>query len=349
MIVRDPAPRFDLITDPHEAKRIRTTISCTDVDHLPKVDGAGSVFVKDGVSVQMMHNGLVIEEGCYGGPWMTEVIRVLHGHHEPQEELVFDAIVKRLSEDRSEALSMIEFGSFWTYYGMWFAHELDRARVVAVEPDPHNMDVGQLNARLNGLTSSITFVQGAIGSEPGSTFEFTAESDGRPYTVAQHDLESIMTTNGLAKVDLILADVQGAETLLLHRALGDFAAGKVRFLIVSTHHHSISGDALTHQRALGLLKNAGAHIITEHSVPESFSGDGLIAASFDERDHGMKVEVSFARSKDSIFDDVEYDLDATLHRLDVAMVAQQERDEIIKSKLWRLSAPLRRLDWLVKH
>jgi FkbM family methyltransferase len=349
MIARDPAPRYELIPDPHEAKRVRTTVSCTDVDGLPKVDGAGSILVQDGVSVQLMHNGLVIEEGCYGGQWMTEVIRALHGHHEPQEELVFDAMLRRLADDGRGQPTMIEFGSFWTYYGMWFAKALPGARVIAVEPDPHNMEVGELNARLNSLTDSITFVRGAIGAEPGSTFEFTAESDGQPYEVAQHDLASVMDATNLDHVDLVLADVQGAETVLLHRAMEDFAAKRVRFLVVSTHHRSISGDALTHQRALRLLVDAGAHIIAEHSIPESFSGDGLIAASFDERDRDMHVGVSFARSKDSIFDEVEYDLDATLARLESATAAQRERDEIVASKVWRWSTPLRRLNALVRR
>lgn len=85
----------------------------------------------------------------------------------------------------------------------------------------------------------------------------------------------------------------------------------MRFLIVSTHHHSISGDPLTHQRALALLIDTGAHVISEHSVNESFSGDGLIAVSFDDRDRDFVVPVSHARSKDSLFGELEVDLAAS--------------------------------------
>jgi hypothetical protein len=104
----------------------------------------------------------------------------------------------------------------------------------------------------------------------------------------------------------------------LARAGGDLAAGRVRFLIVSTHHHSISGNPLTHQRALSRLLDAGAHVIAEHSVPESFSGDGLIAVSFDERDRDLIVEVSHARAKDSLFGELEPDLDAAGRAADAA-------------------------------
>jgi hypothetical protein len=150
----------------------------------------------------------------------------------------------------------------------------------------------------------------------------------------------------LEHVDLVLVDVQGAETVLLHRALGDIAANRVRFMIISTHHYSISGDPLTHQRALQLLRNAGAHIIAEHSVPESFSGDGLIAVSFDSRDADLVVPITFARSKDSLFDEVEYDLAATRNMLADAQIAVRdlttERNRILRSRLWRWSVPARR-------
>ena len=86
--------------------------------------------------------------------------------------------------------------------------------------------------------------------------------------------------------------------------------GLVRFLIVSTHHRAISGDPLTHQKALRLLVDASAHVIAEHSVSESFSGDGLIAVSFDPRDRDFTVPVSHARSVDSLFGELEHEVAA---------------------------------------
>jgi FkbM family methyltransferase len=50
--------------------------------------------------------------------------------------------------------------------------------------------------------------------------------------------------------------------------------------VVSTHHASISGSPTTHQDCLRQLERLGATILCEHTVEESFSGDGLIAASF---------------------------------------------------------------------
>lgn len=305
-------------------RRMLATVSCPDADGIPKVEGAGEVRGR----VQVMHNGLLVEEGGYYGAWMAETIRTLRGHHEPQEELVFHRILERLAADGG-APAMIEFGSFWTYYGLWFCHAIPAGRVVALEPDPAYLEVGRRNAALNGYSDRVRFVHAAIG-DPASESAFEAESDGRTYSVAQHDLASLLLESGLDRVDLVLADVQGAETLLLERARGDLEAGRVRFLVVSTHHHSISGDPLTHQNALRTLLDAGAHVIAEHTVGESFSGDGLIAVSFDPRDKDFTVPVSHARYRESLFGEPEYDLAAAIAAKDDAERAWKSADEYAK-------------------
>jgi len=349
MVSSHPSPRYGLINDPHEAKRVRTTVSCRDADEIPKVANAGELAVLNGVPVQVMHNGLLIYEGCYGGVWMTEVIRGLRGHHEPQQEAVFDAILRRLTSEDPRLPTMVEFGSFWAYYTMWFAAALPKAKIVAMEPDPSSLEVGRRNVELNGLTNQVHFVPGMVGDHPGQLATFIGENSEEEHAVLQYDLASTLDVAGLERVDLVLADVQGAETVLLRRALPLLTAARVRFLVVSTHHRSISGDVLTHQRALQLLTNAGAHVIAEHSVPESFSGDGLIAVSFDRRDADFTVRVSFARSKDCIFDEVEYELDAETSRLASAQAAEHERDVLLKSASWRVTLPFRQVAALVKR
>lgn len=332
------APRVDGI-DPGLARRLTTTVSCADADGIPKVAGAGEVRERDGRLVQVMHNGLLVEAGGYYGEWMTECIRALRGHHEPQEELVFDRIVRRLRAEGGSPV-MIEFGSFWTYYGLWFCQALPGARVVALEPDPHYLEAGRRNATLNGLGDRVAFVHAAIGNEPGETLAFPAESDGQVHEVVQHDLASLVSAAGLDRVDLVLADVQGAETILLDRARGDLHDGLVRFLVVSTHHHSISGNPLTHQQALALIRAAGGHVISEHTVGESFSGDGLIAASFDERDKDLEVPVSYARGRDSLFGELEYDLAAVTAERDAL---RREIDAMLATKTWRWASLPRRV------
>ncbi|MGW4059975.1 FkbM family methyltransferase [Amycolatopsis sp. NPDC004747] len=331
--------------DAAPARRVLATVSCPDADDIPKVPDGGRSRDHESGRVQVMHNGLLVEEGGYYGAWMTEIVRALRGHHEPQEERVFHRVVERLAADGGSP-AMIEFGSFWTYYGLWFCHTIPTGRVVALEPDPAYLGVGRRNAALNGYTDRVRFVHAAIGGHPGEPMEFEAESDGRTHVVAQHDLASLMAAAGLPRADLVLADVQGAETILLERARGDFAAGKVRFLIVSTHHHTISGDPLTHQNALRTLLEAGAHLVAEHTVGESFSGDGLIAVSFDPRDKDFTVPVSHARYRESLFGELEHDLAAALSARIDADHAWKSADEYarhLERELARVTAEHDRL------
>ena len=103
-------------------------------------------------------------------------------------------------------------------------------------------------------------------------------------------------------------DIQGAELDALHGARQSFQSGKVRFVFVSTHHHSISGNPNIHNQCLEFLRNNGAHIVLEHSVSESYSGDGLIVASFDERDSDAQIETSYNRASTALFRPPEVDL-----------------------------------------
>jgi FkbM family methyltransferase len=324
------------------ARRVLMTVSCRDSDGIRKVERAGQILVRDGKAVQVMHNGLLIEEGCYCGPWMTEIIRGLAGHHEPQEELVFDAILSRLAISNVDHPTIIEFGSWWLYYSMWFCQVLNGSRAIAMEPDPAYLDVGRRNAALNGLGERVDFLHGVVGARPGEPMTFRTESTNEDISVTQHDLASLMDLFKLSQVDLAMVDIQGAETVLLERARPMLLAGNVRYLIVSTHHQSISGDPLTHQRALDLLRQCGAHIIAEHTVRESYSGDGLIAATFDASQRDFTVAVSHARASESLFGEPEYELDAlnqAIARRERRLAASKaELARIHQSKLWRWSS-----------
>jgi FkbM family methyltransferase len=327
--------RLDHLED-DAARRVVMTTACRDTDPIPKVDGAGEVFERDGLLLQRMHNGLVIVEGCYHGAWMTEVIRALRGHHEPQEELAFHAVVERVARTEAEP-AMVEIGSWWGYYSLWFAHATGGG-VVALEPDESYLDVGRRNFELNGLQA--TFLRGAIGVDENRTMSFLEESTGRRTTVPAYDLRSLLDAAQLDRASVVLADIQGAETALLRRGRPVLEARRVRFLVLSTHHHSISGSPVTHQDARDLLDACGAHFVAEHTVGESFSGDGLIVAAFEERDRDLTVEISRARYADSLFGELEHDLAESWR----ARAALEARASIRAGRLLRRGARgLRRL------
>jgi FkbM family methyltransferase len=252
-----------------------------------------------------MHNGILIVEGSYYGEMGTEIISQLRGHHEPQEELAFNVVIKRLETDTKEPV-MIELGAYWSYYSLWFLQQIPTGKSYLIEPDPNNLEVGRRNFQLNGRSG--TFVSAAIGAHADPPASFKCESDGLTRPIPIESLPSFCEKFALEHVDILLADIQGAEFDMLQGASRLLDEKRVRFLLISTHHYSFSGDPLTHQHCLDFLKSKGAHIIAEHSVSESYSGDGLIVASFDPRDLDLVANISYARPRQSLFGEVEYDV-----------------------------------------
>jgi hypothetical protein len=128
-------------------------------------------------------------------------------------------------------------------------------------------------------------------------------------------LDGLRGELGLERVDVVLCDTQGAELDAIAGFAGAIQDRALRFAVISTHHHSITGDPLTHQRCVERVASLGGHIVAEHTVHESASGDGLIVASFDERDATMEIEVSRVRAADTLFGPLEPELAAALDEL----------------------------------
>ena len=171
------------------------------------------------------------------------------------------------------------------------------------------MKIGQNNAHINKVEDMISFIDAAAGSVNNKKIRFTLDSDqSQKITTKIRTVDSLTNQYGLNKVDILHMDVQGVELDALEGALNTIKAGKVRFVFVSTHHYFFSGDPMTHQKCKNFLIDNGATIIASHNVLESFSGDGLIVASFDERDRSLKIDVSLNHSDDSLFRAYEEDL-----------------------------------------
>jgi FkbM family methyltransferase len=291
-----------------ELLRIEMTCRCRDSDVIDRVSNAGALETFRGRTVQIMHNGVRVVAGGYHGDWTVEVIRRLRGCHEPQEEAVFWRVTKGLGE----APVMVELGAFWAYYSCWFLKANPAGRVYCVEPDPNNLALGETNLQLNDMKG--VFINAAVGAA-SSEMRFASESDGvvRPTPVVSVD--SLTGEYAIPRIDVLLSDIQGGETAMLDGCQKTIRAGKLRFLFLSTHHHSISGDPLTHQKCLARIRDLGGHVFAEHTVSESFSGDGLIAASFATVDRDLpEVPLTRNRASTNIWREPEYDLADALAR-----------------------------------
>jgi FkbM family methyltransferase len=289
--------------DPNHS-RIELTASCRDCDSIPKVADAGRILDENGQSVQIMHNGIRVVAGGYHGAWMSKIIARLRGHHEPQEEAVFDAILRHLPRQAV----MLELGGFWSYYSLWFLRQApENRRAIVLEPDPAHIAIGQQNARLNGA-DKIEFLQGAVGAAPIIEQTFHSESSGE-ITVRCYSISEILSSCNIDHLHLLHCDTQGAETSVISSSEALFRDHQIAFGVFSTHAHQISGDPLTHQRCLAMLRDFGGQILAEHDVHESYSGDGLIVAYFGKDASAWEeVRLSVNRYSNGIFRNPIYDL-----------------------------------------
>jgi FkbM family methyltransferase len=278
-------------------ERFAMTASCQDAAGIPKVRDAGLILDLGDRKVQCMHEGSLVVAGGYHGEWMSRIIGELRGHHEPQEELLFHEILKHVAENSC----IVELGAFWAYYTNWYLGSVEGSTAVCVEPDTSNMSCGQLNLALNHRTA--TWINAAVGSG-GKEVLIKRASDGSEVMVPCLNMDEIRERAGFPVIEVLHLDVQGAELDLLRSLDNAVAAQALRFVFVSTHHASISGSPTTHQDCIRELQRLGAIILEDHSVEESFSGDGLVVASFRMEDAGIQLPpVSRNTARNSLFGD----------------------------------------------
>lgn len=310
-------------------ERAEMTIACKDAKVIPRVPNAGSVKTVKGKKVQIMQNGLMVAYQGYQGEWQSNMVAKLHGIHEPQEEKVFNEVLKKVDK---KAI-MLELGAWWSYYSMWFLKDKDFSYAYCAEPDPDNLRLGRENTALNGFKEGerVTFIESAAGENDKEIIEFTTES-GAQVSVPVRTVDSIVKEFKIPKLDILHMDIQGMELEALRGAIKTIKDKKIRFIFISTHHYTISGDPATHQKCIDLLKSNGAHIIAKHTILESCSGDGLIVASFDVRDADFRVELSLQPSDDSLFRSGEEDT-KILWEFHNAYLAEINRLREVNSKL----------------
>lgn len=261
------------------------TIGCRDCDGLPKVPDAGRVIETPDGPAQIMHNGVRVKSGGYHGDWMAHIIRALRGHHEPQEELVFADLLRYV---RHNSL-IVELGAFWAYYSLWYLHEVPGSRAICIEPDPASLAVGRTNAGLNATEPRMRFHQAWVGDGGSEKLAAVCESDGVERTLPLVDMAAVVGLADGEAIEMLHMDVQGAELGFLRSIAHVDPVQRPRFIVVSTHHSSISGSPATHADSVDVLRSLDARILIEHSVQESFSGDGLIVASFAPEDEVIRL------------------------------------------------------------
>ena len=267
------------VIEPQYLQRAITTVSCRDTDYIPKISAAGETLHENGVPVQVMHNGVKVALYGYYGAWMSEIIRELRGHHEPQEEALFHEVVK-LAEPGS---AMIELGAFWSYYSLWFSHEVRDAVNYMVEPGPENLDLGMRNFALNGKSGK--FVN-AMVSDQETGFHWFPKGASKVF-VPMVTVDALCQREKLQRLFMLHSDIQGHELKMLFGARAMLSAQRIDYLFISTH-----SDKDVHEQCMKFLDVMNYRIVANHTMRQSFSHDGLIVARAPKMPEPRKTAIS---------------------------------------------------------
>lgn len=218
---------------------------------IPRIPEAG--FVTDDEFV-ILHNGLEVPltgaDSYYRE--FSNIFIYNRGVHEPLEEFVFGSVIESLRGVAKP--TMLELGSYWGMYSMWFTKELTDGNCFLVEASRSNLEAGRRNFVRNGLPHG-EFIQGRVGNGGFEIDRFMADAmnDG--------DLE------------ILHSDIQGAEFEMLGTAESSLRAKRIQNIILSTHSQSI------HEDCRDLLLSHGYSISVDSDFDShTTSHDGLIFA-----------------------------------------------------------------------
>lgn len=252
------------------APRIRDAMACSDNAHIPRHVDAGTI--RDGQLI--MHNGLRVWELSYAGAGTRDLLVANKGVHEPQEERVFQEVLKQMPA----GATMLELGSFWAFYSAWFYRDVPDARCFCIEPEAENLDMGRRNFALNFGENAprVDFTRAFLDSKDGSA------PDATPIV----SVDGFMRYKNISHLNLLHLDTQGYEVPILAGAKETLDARRVDYIFISTHGNDL------HLKCLEALRRHDFTIIADVDMLETFSFDGLIVGRRSELPGLAPIELS---------------------------------------------------------
>lgn len=244
--------------------RINTVLACPDNDKISCVAEAGT-FKNE---LLVMHNGLQIEPLSYYGYAILDMLLKNKGIHEPQEEYVFQEVLKEMPA----GATMIELGAYWSFYSMWFNKLVSKAQNYMIEPI--NMNAGIYNFKLNNLKGK--FFNYFISDAPKQL----------PNGAKAISVDSFIADNNIGFVDILHSDIQGDELDMLNGATHLINEKKVGYIFISTHSNEL------HTSCASFLNNLGYLKVCDANLDESFSHDGLLVFKNPDYKGTEKVNIS---------------------------------------------------------
>jgi hypothetical protein len=230
-------------------ERIRKVKLSSDNQKIHSVSDAGTL--KDGKLT--MHNGLVIDPLSYYGAPVMRMLMENRAIHEPQEEFVFQEVLKHIPE---KAI-MLELGCYWGFYSMWFGSKIKNGQNFLID-NQDGISRAKANFAMNKLNG--TFMTGYIGKDNSNS------------SVPVTNVDRICKEQGIKFLDILHSDIQGFELEMLETSSEMISNRAIGFIFISTHSQEL------HYSCIDFLKGKGYLILCHADLEDSFSEDGLIVA-----------------------------------------------------------------------
>lgn len=218
-----------------------------------------------------LHNGNKVpisgENSYYGS--FSNILIVNRGVHEPLEEFCFQETLKKITEHKP---IMIELGSYWAHYSMWFLKNFPKAYCFMVEPDKKALNAGYNNFQTNSFSN-------------GQFIESKVSNDG-------FKLDNFTIKKKIEKVSILHSDIQGSELDMLEGAKNFLSKQLASYIFLSTHSQSIHNEAKKKLESFGYIIEVSSDF-DNHST----SYDGFILATAPSVNRVFKTFLPFGRSE----------------------------------------------------
>jgi hypothetical protein len=230
----------------HKWDRFREVLS-DPIGLLIKRDPRAGLVIGDHV---FLHNGNLVPvcgPGAYYGGF-SDLLVISRGIHEPLEEYAFQEVMRRMPERPI----MFEVGAYWGHYSMWLKRCRPLAQVILVEPEHVNIKAGKINFANNEMDGE--FVQAYA-----QTGDF--------------EVDRFMSERSLAHLDILHADIQGAEVEMLRDAASSLERHVIDYVFISTHSPEL------HKSVIDILRRHGYRVEISSDLSETTSSDGFVLAT----------------------------------------------------------------------
>tara|TARA_B110001450_G_scaffold250563_1_gene269421 strand:+ start:188 stop:1018 length:831 start_codon:yes stop_codon:yes gene_type:complete len=218
-----------------------------------------------------LHNGNkvpVTGENSYYGDF-SKVLLINRGVHEPLEEFCFQETLKKITYKKP---TMIELGSYWAHYSMWFLKKFPNAECFMVEPDKKALNAGYSNFKNNNFLN-------------GQFIHSKVSNDG-------FKIDLFANKKKLKKVSILHSDIQGWELEMLDGAKNFLTQQIADYIFLSTHSQKI------HEEAKQKLESFGYFLeISSDFDNHTTSYDGFILATASSAKRVFKTFRPFGRKE----------------------------------------------------